>query len=570
MVTIEKVDLRLAELLIADESGAQPRTLNFSNLELRTPERVEVLGPHAGHLPPTKVELTGAIDRVAKAMTVKMGLSPFSDDIKASAEVTLAGIQGPGLLALAPELGKDVDVSELEDGGLHAKVFADIKLDRRTPLDFNLSRGFDATLVASQVQLREKPAGPVGLGVDEIRLEGARVAPKFRGVQVRSAEIDQITARVTRQKDGLHILGCVYKVPAAAARPSPTGKPVPSPRKDLDSSSPPGIRQNPTGNNPGAPGSIRGLGSEDIHRSKNGITIRRLVISGIDARIEDRTVTPALLIPLNGLDIEVHDLSTLALREDRPFRFTFVLNAGPVRLPKAQGAPPAATSPATRPGGRVAATSPGMEDRDLFAQIVSTGKMSLYPKPHGWAEGSINGLELTAFAGEAHQEGVGLGAGMFDASGNLHLKEDGTGDVEARLIFSDLKLSEDAHSQLTHALKLHSSLDFVVGALEDTNGAITIPLNFSITPDRSLYDDASSALPGAVANVLTTALANAPLKSVQAFTGLFGLNLFHHKPKPMVPVVLAFAPGSTLLDGRCHGSDQRAGRPVGGRQAACS
>src|SRR6185369_1837397 len=71
--------------------------------------------------------------------------------------------------------------------------------------------------------------------------------------------------------------------------------------------------------------------------------INRLLVTGADVLLEDHAVDPPLRIPINSMDVEVRDLSTNSLYEDRPIRFSAVLGSDKVKLPTI----PSGSTPAT-------------------------------------------------------------------------------------------------------------------------------------------------------------------------------------------------------------------------------
>ena len=51
----------------------------------------------------------------------------------------------------------------------------------------------------------------------------------------------------------------------------------------------------------------------DAVDSQPEIKITKLLISGADIQVEDRTANPPLIVPLTGLEFKAHDLSSKAL-----------------------------------------------------------------------------------------------------------------------------------------------------------------------------------------------------------------------------------------------------------------
>src|SRR5262249_11739458 len=120
-------------------------------------------------------------------------------------------------------------------------------------------------------------------------------------------------------KEGLNALGLVVKLPSTQPATQPTVAAKPSTQPVVAKAEP----AKPTT----APVVVASKPSGEVR-------IDKLLISGLDAQFEDRASDPPMMIPLNGLDVEVRDFSTLAPYEDRPIKFSAVLNAGKVKLRK--------------------------------------------------------------------------------------------------------------------------------------------------------------------------------------------------------------------------------------------
>ena len=268
-----------------------------------------------------------------------------------------------------PELKPQIDGSGLTDGRLKMHLEGQAKLYRRTPIDIDFSRAFDLEFDLKGLEFRNGETGPLLGGIEDIRADGIRVDPQHNVVQVRSLEITKPAASFSREKDGIHAFGLVIKPPAtqpavaATHSPSPAHAPAPPP---TPAPAPP---------QDGAPAAPAGE-----------VKITRLLVNGLDVRIEDHTVNPPLLVPLNNLDVDVRDLSSRATVEDKPIRFTVLLNADQVPLPKhdKHGAIGGAlTDIAALAMGKTANTTIEMERRDLFSEIEASGKSLALSKAQG-------------------------------------------------------------------------------------------------------------------------------------------------------------------------------------------
>jgi hypothetical protein len=93
-------------------------------------------------------------------------------------------------------------------------------------------------------------------------------------------------------------------------------------------------------------------------------------------------------------------------------------------------------------------------------------------------------------------------------------------------------------------LQLPAPLDVCIGALEDPDGSITLPLNFQIKDARP--EGIAGAAIGAVSSVIVTAVASAPVKVVGGVGNLLGLG--PKKPGQEQPIVLPYDPGAVALE----------------------
>jgi hypothetical protein len=221
--------------------------------------------------------------------------------------------------------------------------------------------------------------------------------------------------------------------------------------------------------------------------------------------------------------VEAQGLSNLVLSQNKPIRFSALVNSDKIPFPSRNG------------------SLPTPQQRPLFSQVASNGVVSLWPNLKGWAKASVSGFELASLSGVARQHDVTLGGGTFDDDLDMRFPGDGTVDTSSRLVLTDLSLSEGPNGNLTHALSLPAPLDVVIGALEDPDGSITLPLNVDIRQGQLDPASVAGAASGAFLGVVGTAVATSPLKAANLFAS--------HTPQQQVepPVILAFPAGYPTL-----------------------
>ncbi|MGB7160915.1 MAG: DUF748 domain-containing protein, partial [Tepidisphaeraceae bacterium] len=501
-VTLRKLDINLKRIAVIDEAaaakGAEP--LALADWRITNPKPIEMLGKDPAARPPIELSLTGKVDPVVDSVAIGIVTAPFAQQPTLAVGVNASGIKGDGVIALAPDLKEQIDGSGMTSGVFLAHLETTLKLDRRSLADFALVKGFDANLLVKGVEFRAAPDGPILAGVEEIRSEGIRAEPNAGIYRAKAIEVTKPIVHAYRDKDGIHALGLVIKMPEKAEKEA-----TPTEEKKPEAITAAAVEPAPM---------------------QGEIRVDRFLISGIDASVEDRSVQPPVRVPITGLDVEVRDFTTRALVEDRPFRFNAIVNSGKVNVPK-----PLAKDEYVQ--------------RDLFSQIVASGKVSLYPQTKGWAKNAVNGFELGALQGLAKEYGVDLYGGVFDSNVELRFKGDGDIDTKSRLIFTDLQLAEPPDGPIQKFLKLSTPLDAVIVALQDPSGGITLPLNVPIKEGEP--QGIAGAAVGAVGSVIVTAIASAPIKAASAVTGLVGLGPKKKSRDAEPPIVLAFSPADTGL-----------------------
>ena len=262
------------------------------------------------------------------------------------------------------------------------------------------------------------------------------------------------------------------------------------------------------------------------------IRIDALVISGMDLRLEDRAVSPPLIVPITSFDLEARDLSNDLLYDaDKSMRFSLLVNAGKVALPKSGKKPTG--------GGDV-------DERELFSQITASGKMSLYPEPKGWFKVSLSGFEIAALKGEAQAAGFDASGGTLDADIDGRFLGSGELDLRPKFVFVDLGVKDSNDGKIARYFNFPVSLDGAIKTLQDVSGQISVPLHILI--ERGKVDTGSvvGSVVGAVGGIVVTAIANAPLKVAAGGLALIGVDLGKKKLPPK-PVDIAFEPAGSFL-----------------------
>ncbi len=509
VVTVEKVDLNVSKFTFTDLSRAASSPVVISDLRLHNVNRIDWLGQDYAAKLPTHLQLQCKVAPLIDQIVVDVLITPFARQPSMQVDFLASGVHGRGLTDIVPELKPKVDGAPMENGTIAAHFETDARLDRQSPLDFDFSRAFDLNILLNKVEYRAKPDGPILAGVEEVRSDGIRIDPSASIVHVKTLEITRPIGLLTQDEKGIHLLGLACKI--AGAAPPAAAPPVVVVSKG---STPPAA----------APVVLRAAAPAGEMR------IDKLLISGLDFRVEDNSVDPPLVVPLNNLDVEVRNISNLARYQDKPIRFSAIVNADKVKLAR-KGSSPVA-----------------YEERDLFSQITANGEVSLYPALHGWAKTSVNALDLAALQGEARQYGEDLTAGTYDMSVDLRFDPSGAIAVNSRFVLTDLSLSEPPNGLIYRTLHLPAPLDASIGAVQGSDGSISFPLKLEVDPAHISYADIGLAAAGGVSQVIITAVAAAPLKAVNGVSGLVGLG--GDKQTVNLTTSTVFSPGSSVVVAR--------------------
>ncbi len=511
LISLAKLNLNLRRAAYADEGRPGSEPLVLSEIVLKNRQPIELLGDDAESHPPVQLLLTGAIQPAISSINCNIDVAPLVARPTLVIDLSASGIRGDSVTALFPELKDQLDGAPLQDGQFHAHLEGQAKLVQVHPVGFDFSRPMGGEFVLNQVAFKDKPDGTVLAGVDEVRSDGIRFDPKSGNLEIRSIEITKPIGSALRDKDGLHLAGIVFKLPPELMA---FGVPDTQPAEKKEKPATPAT----------APAASPSPAAVASARPAHEIRIDKLTINGADLTFRDQVMIPPLVLPITGLDMEARDLSNLALYEDKPFRFSLTASAGKAALPSLKkGAAPDAT-----------------EQRELFAQATASGSLSLYPAPKGWAKSSLSALDLSGFRGVAHALGVTLNSGNLDTNTDLRFPGDGTTQTSTKIVFTDLSIDEPPNGPIQKALKLPIALDPAIGALQDPDGGITIPIAVQVAKGK--IDGLGGQMVGAVASVILTAIASAPVKAVN---DIFGLG--KHGKDTIPPVNLDFAGGDAVL-----------------------
>jgi len=500
----EGIVLEGARFVFRDAAlGADARPLAGS-LELELAGPCVIVDAEPQGLPALEWRAAGALDGLVASWEVAGHVAPFAAEPTFDAALEASGVRTAGLVEIAPALAGRV-TGEVEDGHVAGRLAGTLAVRRARANDLGLSRPFGAELRLEDLAFRDAPGGVVLAGVDGVALEIERVDPKQNRVLVETLDVATPRASLRRSGTKLHVLGLAVELepPAGAPGDAPAGAPRDAARSDAG-------KAGEASEALPVEAAARERGPEGSGSAE--LRIEEIVVSGIDVELLDDTGDPALRIPLNGLDAQVKRFTTRAFQENRPIQFSAYLE-----------------SAGTRP---------------VFEEISAAGRVAFFPQPSGWAQLSLTGLELPAFAGVAATEELEIGDGALDASVRARLAGERGIRVDATLEFTDLDVDEPEGGPVQRALALPMMLDSALFLTRDADGGHRFSAGFRLDEGGIGGGQIARAATRAFAEVLARALASAPMRLVGGIVPGSG----EREEEPERTWELAFAPGSTELD----------------------
>ena len=519
-ITVKKLSLTAERLSFSAAALAEPVAIMNATLT-NDNDLIAIGGPTPADNPPVHLRASAGLDKLIGSLSADAHLAPFASEPTATVSVDANHIDGSGLTRLMPSLDALIDGRDLSDAHFATALESRFAFTRRGPMGIDLTRDVTGEVVIKGTQLTIPGNDRPLVGVSEIRAEKIRVSPASGSVVIGAFDIAKPIASVVRDADGVHVAGLTIKI----LQPTPPASTQPS-------SQPAAQEIVVTAEKPASPPTEAKAETATPALPGGDIRIDRLTMSGVDFRIEDRVNTPHSVIPVTDLDVEVVGLSTRALSEARPVRFSAVVSAGKVPLPP-----------------RKLKVGVESEDREVFAEASANGNLTLYPKPSGYVRGSISGLELTAVRGLASEYGLTLGGGTFDGRLDVRLKNADTFEAKVWPTFNELRMKEVPNGPIQSTFQLPAPPDVIISTLEDADGSLTFPITVPIDAGKLDTGAVIGSAVGSVGKVLAEAMIAAPLKAGKLMGSLVGLDMSGDRTKGLEPITLTFAAGESQLSG---------------------
>ncbi len=526
LVALEKLSLQAKKLTVRDETKPTAAPIVVSDLQIGNTEGIRLLGDEPDTNPPVKISIHGQIQPLTESLQLQFELSPFVAQPQMLAAWDVTQIHGDGLTSILPELRTAVDANSLRNGRLSGNAQLTLHPERRNVAEFDFSKPFGLDLLVKAAKFEDTQAETVLASLDELRVVIPRLDPQNGSVHVKEVGLVKPQGAISRETDGIHLLGMILKTSTAgASTDANTVAAIPV----ADANDAVARQVEPSPEKGGQP----------------ALRVDQFLVNGIDFSFADRTVDPPMYLPLKGLDVEVRGFTTPGGEAKEPMRFNVVATAGEVPLPGTKhGLASAAQATIGEPAS--GSSEPAMtENRLLFQELSATGRLSLYPRPDGWVKVGLSGLELVNFKGMAQQKGMTLRDGTFDAGIDVRFHKDQPLSTRARLIFTDLSLTEPPDGFLAKLLTLPASLDTVLFILRDAGGSIRIPLSFKVDEEGLAGGQIAQAAIGAAASLIANAVAGSPYRVAGTIGNILGGE--KEEPSGAEVHVVQYAAGVTTL-----------------------
>lgn len=478
--------------------------------------------PFEAEATPLVLSAAGSVPSLVRGWTAQVQLGLVQAEPSLSAKFAAQGIDGAGLLSIAPSLAPRVDPGSLVDATFETGLRASMRFPRRGLYEADLTSGFAADLVVEPTRL--SMGGQVLLGVDGLHAEAKRIVPHTGQVHLPRVEIDTPRLRVVRRGQRVEVAGVVIDLGALQGAPADNAAPQTAERAPAASTTSP----------------VSGPRSE--------LRLDELAVHGLELDLRDEGVDPPTRLPLRELDLSVRRFTTRMFDEPRAVRFSMQLASEKAPLPRRHGMGNALLGmvKAVQASAQGAQETHELEDRELLEEVALSGRFQLVPEPQAQLQLNLVALELLGLRGNAAEQGVAIGDGLLDFSLRARLKGERL-SVDSTAVLTDLSLSEPKAGPIETYLSIPVPIDAALFLLKNSEGEIRIPVSIDLSTKGVASSELVAAGARSAAAVVGTAVASAPLRVLSTFTDLFA----DAKALPKTDAArLRFVAGTTSLDAR--------------------
>ncbi len=498
--------------------------LNYRDAQLGAPielgVRVQLVqpwvacSPKEGEATPLVLQAQGRLLPLVREWSAQLQAGLIQQEPSLALTVEAKGIEGNALVGLVPALAGQINGGSLTDASFQTGLQARVKFPRRSHYEFDLTNGLSGELTVQPTRLAM--GDRTLLGVDGVRAELRRFVPHTGFVHVPRISVQTPRLSIVRQGDQVEVAGLTVNLAA------------------------------PTNAEASTPASVPAAASVSTPAPLPEIRVDAFEVDGLAVDIRDAGADPVTYVPLRNLDLSVRRFTTRMLTEPRAMRFSMALGSEKAPLPRRHGVKNAVLGIVQAAKASLAGQKDELvyEDRELLEEFALSGRLQLFPEPNAQVQMNLSALELLGVRGTAAAQGVNIGDGLMDFALRARLVGDKL-SVQSTAVFTDLSLSEPKAGPIETYLAIPMPLDAALFLLKNAEGELRIPVSLSASTKGITTADLAMAGGGAVAKVIGTAIASAPLRVLGTFTDLFS----DAKSMPKTDAArLAFVPGTVAVD----------------------
>jgi hypothetical protein len=510
-LSLDTLDLQLKKFTLKNQTIPGSEPIIVSDFKVGNNQPIKLFEDESDPNSIVSIDIAGKVQPLLESLSLKTQSSLFTSKPRFTADLNLKEINISQLTNIIPDLKEAIDSNSLSSSQFSgiADLTLDIGRENITGFDFNKPFGLEVFL--KNIKYADNNKDVTLAGFDEFNIKIPKLDLAKKSIYVKEVSLVNPRGTILIENDGLHVLGLTLKTA------SKDGNDV---------------------NN------FEAVNVTEVASSKPEIRVDQILVNGIDFVFADKTSEPTMYIPLKGLDFELRGYTTA--EKAGPIRFNAMLTAGEVSLPKKGKTKPAIDSN-NFTVSQLEQKSEGlnMEQRILFQELSATGNLILYPKPEGWVKVGLSGMELVNFRGTAGKAGMSLNDGVFDTSVDLRFKKEGTLSTKTQIVFTDLSLTEPPDGFIQKLLAIPVSLDTVLFILQDSGGAIKLPVSFKIGENGISGGQIASAAISATAALIANAVANSPFRIAGTVTNVLGME--EKEQGGLQTYILQYTPGVTTL-----------------------
>jgi hypothetical protein len=502
-ITVQQVLLGIRKLDYQDFTRADTPSLALEDFQLVNTAPLELMGETAAAKPPMALQLEGRLPPLTESFTIKTLTAPLASSPSLDLDVDITGIEGTEILAWAPSWAERIDSTALTQGRLTGRLNLETTFARRRVTEFDFNRAFGVTLSARSVHLTNGDPNNILAGIDGLQIEAPSIDIPRRRFEIASIDMVRPHCQLATEPNGFRVLDLVFKKQNAVARPDPA-----TPLTAASDSPPADYR----------------------------VSLGQFLISGLDLVYRDSTVQPHFNLPLNGLDLDVRNVTAPWSVASGPVRLNAMMTSGEITLK-----------------GKTGAT----DQRPLFHEFVLTGYILPGDNPEGWIKAGLKDLDLRSLQGLAGRQGVQIHNGVLDTKVDVRILPTGKAPVQIQVVLDDLSLTESDEGFLQKALSLSMPVDIAVHMLEGVDGSLRLSLPLTLDRNGVSAAQIRNAVVGTATVVIGRAIATSPVKIVTGAgrlatqTGRFLTGTSKKqasRPQDLAPIVIDYAPGAIMLD----------------------